>query len=256
MKHWKKILCMSAAAAALALLNIWNPVSANGLLKDEAPAETEEEEPLDDGTGISAAYGKAEGALGDTMRASFLKFTLNSAATASSYQSITADEGMQLLVLNITTKVTQKHDLLLYDTDYQIQWGGEGAGDYSEPVTYRDEWADFVTYKKAVSLEGITSLFPGQQALVPGETITYDYVYQVPAGLSDFQLLFREYYEDEDVGDLFVVTFHAESAGAIEGTLGEIVPASGAGHVEVVNPKEAAAEQETETNTETGETTG
>ena len=237
MKQWKNPVFI-AAVTGLALTASLFPVRAAGILREEAPAETEEEP-----SGITASFGKAEGALGDTMQASFLKFRLNAASLTSRYQSVSAEESMQLLVLNISTLVTQKKGLMLYDTDYQIQWGGEGETDYAEPVTYRDEWADFTGYMKSVNLDGITSMFPGSAVLAPEEMVTYDYVYQVPAGTADFRLMFKEYFEDESLGDLYIVTFHAESAGEMDGTLGEIVPASGTG---VLEEQPAAEETTTE----------
>ena len=225
MKRWMRIVAEHWYIPLAVLLVTLVPVRA--LNAAEEPAETEEEP-----AGITASFGRAEGALGDTMQASFLKFRLNSAAVTSRYQSVAADEGMQLLVLNISTKVTQKKGMMLYDTDYQVQWGSEGETDYAEPVTYRDEWADFTGYIKSVNLDGITSMFPGSAVLAPEELVTYDYVYQVPAGTADFQLMFKEYFEDESLGDLYVVTFHADSAAEMDGTLGEIVPASGTGVLE------------------------
>ena len=158
---------------------------------------------------VESAYGKAEGKIGNIMKATNLEFTLNSARLASSYQTITPDAGMNLLVLNITTHVLQSGELKLYDTDYQVQWGGTGEEDYSTPVTYRDEWATAPTYKRVVNLEGIEGMFPGEMVLQPDETITSDYVYQVPQGFNDFMLMFQEFFEDESLGDLFVVKFTA-----------------------------------------------
>ncbi len=235
-----------AAIVGCAIVLCASPVLAEGAQKS---AETEEEESEEE-SGIRASFGVAKGVMGDRMITSFLNFTLNSAAVADSYQSITADEGMQLLVLNITTEITQDNDLMLYDTDYQIQWGGQAATDYSEPITYRDEWADFTGYKQTIDLEGITSLFPGEAALTSEESVTYDYVYQVPSGITDFQLMFKEFFADESLGDLFIVSFHPDSAGRIEGTLGEIDPASGYGHVEVIQSASDTSEEAT------GETTG
>ena len=236
----QKIKWLLASAYAVTLLGIsgYPDVKAAGPLYEEDPAATEQGE---EENAVTASFGKAEGGIGDIMKASFMKFRVNSAKTADSYQTIDAEEGTQFLVLNITTQVTQKANMMLYDTDYQIQWGGEGEGDYSEPITYRDEWADSVTYRHASDFSGITSLFPGSAALYSGETVTYDYVYQVPQGLTDFRLYFQEYFEDERVGDLFLVNIHAEPAGVITDTAGEIIPASGDA---VIEPPQPAAEEE------------
>lgn len=162
---------------------------------------------------VTSSFGKGEGVMGDTMKPSFMEFTLNSAYLTSAYQTLTPDEGMKLLVLNITTHVTQSHEMTLYDTDYQVQWGGTGEEDYSVPVTYRDEWATAPTYKRYVNLDGITDMFEGTAVLASDETMTTNYVYQVPVGFNNFTLQFQEYFEDESVGDRFIVTFQAEEQG-------------------------------------------
>ncbi len=220
----------------LALLATIVPVRALGARSAE-PADTGE-------TVIVSSFGRAEGTVGDLMKTSFMEFKINSAATADQYQTLLPDEGMKLLVLNITTHVTQKNPLVLYDTDYQIQWGGEGELDYSEPVSYRDEWADFTGYKRQVDPESLEGIFPGSGVLASDETVTYDYVYQVPAEAMNFRLLFQEYFEDERIGDLFLVTVPAESAGVISGNLGEIKPLSGTAEI-VSQDAETPADGET-----------
>ena len=159
---------------------------------------------------VESAYGKAEGKIGNIMKATDLEFTLNSARLASSYQTITPDAGMNLLILNITTHVLQNGEMKLYDTDYQVQWGGTGEEDYSTPLTYRDEWATAPTYKRYVNLDGVEGMFPGEAILQPDETITADYVYQVPQGFNAFTLQFQEFFEDESLGDRYIVSFTAD----------------------------------------------
>ena len=159
---------------------------------------------------VESSYGKAEGKIGNIMKTTNLEFTLNSARLVSSYQTITPDAGMNLLVLNITTHVLQKGEMKLYDTDYQVQWGGTGEEDYSTPVTYRDEWATAPTYKRSVNLNGIEGMFMGEAVLQPDESVTADYVYQVPQGFSDFTLQFQEFFEDESLGDRYIVNFTAD----------------------------------------------
>ena len=156
---------------------------------------------------IESSFGRADGALGDTMKTAFLEFTLNNAYLTSDYQGIKPDQGMKLLVLNITTKSTQSTDLTLYDTDYQVQWGGTGEEDYSTPLTYRDEWATAPTYKRNVSLEGVQGMFPGTVVLKKEETNTADFVYQVPEDRKEFKLEFKEFFADESLGDFYCVKF-------------------------------------------------
>ena len=177
---------------------------------EQPTAEAQPEESSDSSAVVESAYGKAEGAMGNVMRATNLEFTLNSAYLTSSYQTLTPDAGMSLLVLNITTHVLQSAEMKLYDTDYQVQWGGTGEEDYSVPVTYRDEWATAPTYKRVVNLDGIEGMFPGEAVLQPDESLTTDYVYQVPEGNTAFTLQFQEFFADESLGDRFIVSFTAQ----------------------------------------------
>ena len=216
----------------LALFLTALPVSALGA-SGEQPSDTGD-------ITVVSSFGKAEGTVGNIMKTSFMEFTVNSASLTDQYQSLLPDPGMRLLVMNITTHATQKNPLVLYDTDYQIQWNGEGDLDYSEPVTYRDEWADFTGYKRYIDLDSLEGLYPTTGVLAPDETVTYDYVYQVPQDASGFRLLFKEYFEDESLGDLFIVSITADETPVIEGNLGTIAPLSGEGAAQM----EAAAAEE------------
>ena len=178
--------------------------------KTPASPSKSEEEPAAGGKVVESSFGKGEGVLGDTMKTAFLEFTLNSAKLVNSWQSVIPDQGMKLLVLNITTKSTQSKELTLYDTDYQVQWGGTGPEDYSTPLTYRDEWATAPTYKRTVNLDGVQGMFPGTATLVKDEPQSADFIYQVPEGFTDFILQFQEFFGDESLGDIFIVTFHAD----------------------------------------------
>ena len=249
MKHRFSNVSVHWFIPVLALFLTALPVSLLSTAAEEPsdPSDTETEEPA-----VVSSFGKAEGVAGDIMKASFMEFRVNEAALTDQYQSLTPDEGMKLLVVNVTTHATQKKPLVLYDTDYQIQWNGEGELDYSEPVTYRDEWADFAGYNAHIDLNGIEGMFPGTGILASDEIVTYDYVYQVPQDASGFRLLFKEYFEDESLGDLFIVSINANDTPVIEGTLGTIEPLSGEGAEQM----EAAAAEEApaaETSAEAGQ---
>ena len=235
MKRWMRTLAEHWYIPLAVLLVALVPVRALGAA-DEEPSENETDENT-----IVSSFGKAEGQIGNVMKTSFMEFTVNAASFCDQYQSLTPDEGMKLLALNITTHATQKNPLVLYDTDYQIQWNGESEQDYSVPVTYRDEWADFNGYKRSFSAEGLEGIFPGTGVLASDETVTYDYVYQVPAEAQNFRVMFKEYFEDESLGDLFIVTLQPKDAGVIEGNLGRVAPLSGEGEAALEAMKSAEA---------------
>ena len=117
MKRWMRTLAEHWYIPLAVLLITLVPVRALGAAAEQ-PSDTE------DNT-IVSSFGKAEGQIGNIMKTSFMEFTVNAASLCDQYQSLTPDEGMHLLVLNITTHATQKNPLVLYDTDYQIQWNGE-----------------------------------------------------------------------------------------------------------------------------------
>ena len=56
---------------------------------EQPTAEAQPEESSDSSAVVESAYGKAEGAMGNIMRATNLEFTLNSAYLTSSYQTLT-----------------------------------------------------------------------------------------------------------------------------------------------------------------------
>ena len=145
--------------------------------------------------------GYAEGRIGDAMRTAWFDFTVNKAELTDQYGSVTANEGEKLLVVNVTLTSTVDQEIVMYDTDFQAQWGTFKEDDYRYPVTFENEAAP---EKEMLATE---------YTLEPEKSVTGDLVFSVPGGKDRYSLFFMEYYETPDdpeapdSGDLFFVFF-------------------------------------------------
>ena len=94
---------------------------------------------------------------------------------------------------NVTVDNTFGEALPMYDSDFQVQWG-DGEEDFAWSL---DAYSD--------------KMMPLEWELATDESATYDLVFEVPADLSSFAIVYLEQYTDEDgnsgEGDLFTVQF-------------------------------------------------
>ncbi len=123
----------------------------------------------------------------------FFDFSVLSATSVEEYAGITPSAGNQLIDVVITATNTFGEPLEMYDTDFQLQWkGGDDA--YSNTMVAVDD-----------------TMAPDTHELADGETMKFHYIYEAPADLTDFQLVYLEEiaYDDgkEDTGEFFVVNF-------------------------------------------------
>ena len=136
---------------------------------------------------------KLDGVVGDTLSNMFFDWTVNSAESVGEYEGYTAADGYQLLVCNVTVDNTFGEALPMYDSDFQVQWG-DGEEDFAWSL---DAYSD--------------KMMPLEWELAADESATYDLVFEVPADLSSFAIVYLEHYTDEDgnsgEGDLFTVQF-------------------------------------------------
>ena len=143
---------------------------------------------------VTAKNGFAEGELGDTMQTAFFQFTVLSADFIEDANGYQPAAGHRLVDCVIVTQNTFGDDLEMYDYDFQMQWGGEGEDDYSNPIA--------ATYETMV---------PSSYTLGDLEKSEYHYIYEVPEGSSSFSVSFLEYFDDGTEGDVFFVYFNLES---------------------------------------------
>lgn len=155
-------------------------------------------------SGISLLNGiskQTEGELGDTLSNIFFDFTVNSAEAVDSYDGYSPSEGNRLLVCSMTLENTFGDALPMYDSDFQLQWG-DGEEDYAwsvDPVQTDDSGMP------------ANDQMPLEWSMADGAVETYDLLFEVPADVNDFSLVYLEQYTDEDgnagQGDLYTVHF-------------------------------------------------
>jgi len=153
--------------------------------------------------GSSTGYaqdGYAEGKLGDTMHTYFFDFTVNSAYTCSQYETYSAAEGKELLVAEVTVKNTFNDKVVMYDTDFQVQWNDDADDAFDVPVTY---------YLDQTETLG-QNVLPYEYTLQKDESRTGLLVFEVPAGQPEHSISYVEYFDDDTEGDTFFIFFNAE----------------------------------------------
>jgi len=196
------------AVCALLLSGCGSNISYTTTVNEET--DTAEEAKVSLGGNIVTSFdGTGVGALGDTMQTGDLEFRLNSAYLSDHYETFYPETGMNVLVCDVTVLNTQETSLTLYDTDFQIQWGGSADTDFSVPITYQDEWADWDTYVENFDGTGLTGMYETSMTVAAEQEVNGLYVYQIPQGQTGFMMMFQEYFEDESVGDLYIVKFTA-----------------------------------------------
>lgn len=147
------------------------------------------------------AVPQTEGGVGDTLSNMFFDFTVNSAESTDSYFGYPAAADGQLVVCSVTVKNTTDNDLPMYDADFQLQWGS-GDEDYAWALNPMEEDENGIPSNSQMPLEWTLP--------VDGEA-TYDLVFEAPADVSSFSLVYLERYTDENgnegEGDLYSVAF-------------------------------------------------
>lgn len=130
--------------------------------------------------------------IGDKVSTAFFDFSVTSGESMSEYEGYTAAEGNKLVVVNLNIKNTETYSLPMGQYDFMISWGN-GDEDFAFPVEqYCDkQFADEYEIGIAKSVDGAL-------------------VFEVPSDKKDMAIAFEEYYEDESVGDIYVIYFTVE----------------------------------------------
>lgn len=132
--------------------------------------------------------------IGQKISTMFFDFTVVSATSTNEFSGILPEDGMQLIDIVITSTNTFGEEIEMYDADFQLQWG-EGDEDY------------------AVTLDSVDDalMAPLTYALGDGETMEFHYVYQAPADIKDFTIVYLEEYVEgdgtENTGTFYSVAF-------------------------------------------------
>ncbi len=164
--------------------------------EEEEPIEESVEEPVQT-EGITAQGGYGEGRMGDTMKTYFFDYTVNSAYLCDEFNGYVPAEGNRLLVAEITVKNTFNESIVMYDTDFQVQWNSTGEDDYDFPITF---------YADPVSEEQL----PAEYELGINKDRTGLLVFEIPEDRKDFSISYLELFDDDSEGNVFFVFFTAE----------------------------------------------
>ncbi|MCD7844953.1 MAG: DUF4352 domain-containing protein [Oscillospiraceae bacterium] len=149
---------------------------------------------------ITAENGYAYGAIGDTMRSVFFDFTVNGAYVADSYEGYVPSEGNTLLVVDMTVYNYTNYTLVMYDVDFQAQWGGAGDEDYAYPVTYARALCP------NTGVEATGDMLPAEYTVPVGESAAGVLVFEVPAA-ADYSVGYQELFSSGEIGDTYWVEF-------------------------------------------------
>jgi len=127
-------------------------------------------------------------------------YTVLEATSPAEYDGYTAAEGNRLIVCSVKVKNTFGETIPMYDSDFQLQWGNIG-GDDDDYTFSLDAFND--------------TMMPLEYELADGEEVTYDLVFEAPADVKDFGLVYlEEYYtgseSESGTGDFFSVNFTVE----------------------------------------------
>lgn len=137
--------------------------------------------------------GLAQGLVGDTMRTAWFDFTVNSVLDCGSeYEGYTCAAGNKLLLLNLTIVNTYEETNPMGEGDFMLIWGSED-NDHAFPVQNASIQAD--------------SVLPDEYDMQPGDEVTGDLLFEVPASINDYGFYYFEIDNEETVHDSFVVYF-------------------------------------------------
>ena len=81
-----------------------------------------------------AESGVTEAVLGETVSTRWFDCTVEEAEARKSYESDTASGGNKLVVVELELKNTFHEAVSMYDTDFQLYWGGCGPDEWAMPL--------------------------------------------------------------------------------------------------------------------------
>lgn len=157
---------------------------------DAAGTQTEGEEP--------EYY---SGQLGDVMHTYFFDFSVNDVYMCDDYNGRISEEGLSMLVADVTITNSFDSEIPMSDWDFQLIWG-EGDEEFAYPITSDSETGEALPQ---VSPEQL----PAEYSLAQGESINGKLVFDLPEGLSSLSIATMDMYSDDTTGDVYFVDFEA-----------------------------------------------
>jgi len=163
--------------------------------KDKDDDDDDDRDKDKDKDGDSSEYDgeEVEGYLGDTLTTAFFDFCVKDVKCYSSLGGFTPGAGNKFLVLDLYIKNTETYSMPMFSDDFWLVWGSEDGEDAYPDTRQLDENQLPDEYKIPIAGQKEGTL-----------------VYEVPADVEDFMLVFVEIYDNEDLGDSFYVYFTAD----------------------------------------------
>ena len=117
--------------------------------------------------------GVGTGTVDNIFRTGPLDFEVLSVQAVSSYAQIAPLEGDRFIDIHIALTNTTDSNLVLRDTDFQLQWGSGELGGFSDPMVALDN-----------------TMAPLEITLEAGKRIEYHYVFSTPKAVNKFSLCY------------------------------------------------------------------
>lgn len=187
---FKKVFSMVLASAALLLFaSCGASGSSSAVVNENSGVASESDSVTDDISApddISVPDENEALAVGDSISTYFFVFTVESAETVDTYAGYTPKEGYKLVDVVINTINTFGDTFEMKNSDYQLQWNG------------REEQVN--------SLAALDdTMAPAAHNLPDSESVTFHYVFEVPADVTEFELRLVEEVQGE--GDQTEATY-------------------------------------------------
>lgn len=187
MKKMKKLLVCLMACATMCM--------AVGCGSDEP--EIPGAQTADDGRTYG---GTLEGSMGEDLTNSFFTYNLIEAKEYETYmingEEWEPDDGYTYIVCKVEVTNIMEDSIPMFISDFEIYWNGD---------------SDLTDYGYGVDDIGDDTFMESQYYLASGESVTKNILFVVPEADS-YTFMYQEYWDDDFVGNKFIVNFTPEQA--------------------------------------------
>lgn len=189
---FKKVFAIILASAALLLFASCGASSSSiSEVVEESSSVADEGNSVAANSSVSIPEESGDSyAVGAKVSTYFFDFSVDSAKATDTYAGYTPEEGYKLIDVVITTTNTFGETFEMYDTDYQLQWNGRE--DFADPLEALDD-----------------TMAPAAHDLPNDGDMTFHYIFEVPADVTEFELCYLEEMADNTTGNIYFVSFTA-----------------------------------------------
>lgn len=125
-------------------------------------------------------------------KTAFFTYSVEKAEKVDSFEGIKPSEGNKLLAVTVSVKNTFGDDIPMWDSDFQLQWGA-GDEDFANPMEASSD-----------------KQLPEEYTIKDNATRTGVLLFDIPADLTDFTLVYVEYFQDGTEGEFHELAFEAK----------------------------------------------